>query len=295
MTTDISNAGGGLLINAHVQAGVPSGYVTAVSDAITYFEAKFNNDVTMNIDFKFAPLGGNGVAESQTFLSAYNYSGAVGALKATDAGIAADAGLRVPGSDPFPVSTFTPANELLLTHAEAAAIGLNSPDDNRNNTTLDATVTLNSNLEYFNPPGAIRGAFDAVSTLEHEISEVMGRQCGSSGRELVGTTDALFRFHSGHLDTSTGIGDYFSINGGVTNLHGALGEPNGGDLADWNIQTDDCVGFAIPGVVQKFTAADVRVMEANGWHQGGAATPTDLLASSPIGPSLVAVTSTLQG
>jgi hypothetical protein len=77
----------------------------------------------------------------------------------------------------------------------------------------------------------------------------------------------LFRYASiGHIDTTNGIGDYFSINGGHVSLHNNLGEPGGGDLADWNSASIDCVGFAQTGMRQVFTGADIRVMEAIGWN-----------------------------
>ena len=95
----------------------------------------------------------------------------------------------------------------------------------------------------------------------------MGRRCGSSSPgAFLATPLALFRYTpSGEIDTTNNIGDYFSIDGGVTDLQPDMGETNGGDLADWNISTDDCVGFGVPGIVQEFTAVDVQVMEALGW------------------------------
>jgi hypothetical protein len=145
---------------------------------------------------------------------------------------------------------------------------LPSPDSNPLNTNLDATVTLNSNDPFsFDPShGVGPGQFDAVSTLEHEISEVFGRQCGSNGATgLIGEPFALFRYRSpGNLDTTSNIGDYFSIDGGVNSIHNNMGEP-GADLADWNSRSDDCVGFGVAGRAQHFTAADVHVMEAIGW------------------------------
>ena len=83
----------------------------------------------------------------------------------------------------------------------------------------------------------MQGDFDAVPVLEHEISEVMGRQLGTnntSDNNLLPSAMALFRYSSsGVVDTSGSYANgYFSINGGVTDLEPDTGE-QGGDLADW--------------------------------------------------------------
>jgi hypothetical protein len=160
-----------------------------------------------------------------------------------------------------------------MTAADARAIGFSTSD------IQDAIVTLNSNLSYTNSAKVPSGDFYAPGVLEHEISETMGRQCGSSSPgSLLAAPEALFRYSSPNvIDTTNGIGDFFSING-TTVIHSAMGEPGGGDLADWNTATGDCAGFAVQGRAQHFTAADVRVMEALGWSIGGAAV-------TPLAPS----------
>jgi hypothetical protein len=252
-------------INASFGAGVPSGYVTSVDEAISYFEHKFHNQVTENIKFDFAPLGGNAVAQSQTQLESGGYATIANNLFNTDAGITADQGLMLPRSDPF-------GGNFFITVPEAAAIGFSTPN------ILDATVTLNSKLSYTSNPNNVGpGQYDAVGVLEHEISETMGRICGSNGGSgLLPAPEALFRYRSpGHIDTTDGIGDHFSING-TTSLHAHMGE-SGGDLADWTQANSDCVGFAVQGIKQVFSAADVRVMEALGWNTAGA-------AATPLSP-----------
>ena len=274
---DNSATAGDLTINAvdadaPATAAVPAGFDQAVNTAISYFENTFHpeHSVYLNIDFKYEPLAGGtagGLAESGTYLTNVSYSNVRSHLIGTDAGIPADAGLVLPTGDPFGFLGF---GDLRLTHSQEAVIGLPSPDSNPLNTTLDADITLNSSDNFSWNPSAGVGPrqYDAVSTLEHEISEVFGRQCGGSApHSLVPEPLALFRFDSSTeaVDTTNNIGDYFSINGGQTSLHYGMGEGGGGDLADWNSRTTDCCGFGWQGHRQTFTGADVRVMEALGW------------------------------
>jgi hypothetical protein len=266
-----SNAAtGALTINAVPDApaaAVPAGFQQAVNAAISFFDTTFHpeHSVYLNIDFKYAPLSGGAVAETSSFLRQNSYSAIRDHLRATDAGIPADAGLFVPNGNPF--NPFG-LGDLWSTLSQQAVIGLPSPDSNPLNTNLDATITLNSNNAYsWNPSAGVGpNQFDAVSTLEHEISEVFGRQCGSNvPNGLRPEPFALFRYdRSVAIDTTHGIGDYFSINGGQTSIHNGMGEP-GADLADWNSATSDCCGFAVRGMAQHFSTADVRVMEAMGW------------------------------
>ena len=269
-----SSSDGGLTINATFGAGVPAGLVNAADVAIAFFETTFSANVTMNITFDWAPLGSRTVAESSSTRDPYSYSSVIDALAAVDGSIPADQGLVLPPTDPFPASANNPSDYLWLTSSEAAAIGLSSPDSRPTNTTLDATITLNSNNSYSFYPSLGVGSDqqDAVGTFEHEISEVMGRQCGQNNAAGTGFTAeplALFRYtSSGQIDTTDNyVDDYFSINGGVTDLQSGMGEPNG-DLADWDSSTSDCCGIGVQGIVQGFTPVDVRVMEALGWAPG---------------------------
>ncbi len=276
VTATDSSSGGGLIINATFGAGVPAGLVNAADVAIAFFETTFSANVTMNITFDWAPLGTSGSVAStlDAPYTYYSYSSVIGALTAVDGSIPADQGLAPPpANDPFPAGGLNESNELLLTNSQAAVLGFPSPDSSPTNTTVDATTTLNSDFSYSFYPGLGVGSdqFDAVGTLEHEISEVLGRQCGGNavGSGFIAEPLALFRYTpSGQIDTTDDIGDYFSINGGVTDLltdeQVSMGESMG-DLADWNSSTVDCAGSGVRGIVQYFTPVDVQVMEALGW------------------------------
>src|ERR1700677_1650158 len=284
-----------MIINATINsAGAPAGFASAVDDAIQYFEKTFTNQLTLNITFDWGSVGG--VAETFTYLNAYSYSSVIAALAGQDNGIAADRGVVLPSSDPFPAGTTanyaiaTPANTLWLTNAEATVLGLSSYNSSATNINQDATITLNSGNSYnFNPAlGGVAGEYDAAPLLEHEISEVMGRQLGgnnSSDDGLLPEPLALFRYSSpGVVDTSDNYaGGYFSIDGGKTDLRPDMGEQNG-DLADWGgPASDDVVGYAQIGVAQSFTPVDVQVMEALGWD------PTDTTPPSLVHEGSVSV------
>jgi len=261
-------------IKAAFGAGVSAGYKAAVNAAIAYFTTTFNPEhpVYLNIKFDWGPLGPGAVAQSSTAVNACPFANVVAALPQVDKDIPADKGLELPDSNPF-------GGSMNATNSQEAAMGLFSPDGSTH-TSSDATVTLNSNLAYsFDPSQGVKPSqFDAVGVLEHEVSEVMGRQCGgSSPGSLFPEPFALFRYDaSGTIDTTNGINDYFALNDKGSFIHSHMGEPNGNDLADWNSLTDDCVGFAGQGRVQTFSAADVRVMEALGWRTGGGAAVTTL-------------------
>ena len=206
----------GFLIHAQDAANVPAALRKAIVSAISFFETTFEpeHNVYMNIAFKWAPLAGDGVGESRTAVPATPFANVVAALPQVDREIADDKGLKLPDTNPF-------GGSMNATNSQTAVMGLFSPDGSPSNTTLDSTITLNSHDSFtFDPSnGVAAGTFDAVGVLEHEISEVMGRQCGGSDGNLFPEPFALFRYDSSHqIDTSSGIGDYFSLNGTVSSM-----------------------------------------------------------------------------
>ena len=152
-------------------------------------------------------------------------------------------------------------------------MGLTNVDDpNTGGDGSDASITLNSSNSYnFSADGgAVQGEYDAVPVLEHEISEVMGRQLGTNNannNNLLPSAMALFRYSSnGVVDTSGSYANaYFSINGGVTDLEHNMGE-KGGDLADWGTSTVDTFGYGNTDTALEVTPVDFQAMEALGWN-----------------------------
>ena len=60
MTTHSS---GGFVINATIGAGAPTGFASAVDDAIGYFEDALTNNLTMNITFDCDTMPSPALAE----------------------------------------------------------------------------------------------------------------------------------------------------------------------------------------------------------------------------------------
>ena len=130
------------------------------------------------------------------------------------------------------------------------------------NAGLAGTVALNFNLLDTSRANAPAGQYDLLSTVAHEVDEVLG--IGGQGSTLAqgGTQPAatklgaldLFRY-SGvgtRTFTSTATGPaYFSINGGVTNLVN-FNQTAGGDFADWGDGTTDGQGNTPPQTQDAF-------------------------------------------
>ena len=235
----------GLVINASYDSSIsdlatssPSLYsaVTgAITDAIQFFESHISNAITINIDFGFGEvegmaLGGNALGESSSvYGSTVSYHTLLHALQnhATTANDIAAVG-TLPANSPVGNSPFA------VPDAEAKALGLMAA----NSAGIDGYVGLSSTAAFTYDPNnpAVSGEFNAISVLEHEISEVMGRteSLGTyTGANFYSPLD-LFRYSApGVRDLTPGPG-YFSIDSGQTNLATFNDPTSGGDAADWS-------------------------------------------------------------
>lgn len=114
---------------------------------------------------------------------------------------------------------------------------------------LDGTVTL-SNAVPFAHSGhywVTPYMYSPISALEHEISEILGRQGFGPGGTLQGPLDQLPR-------------NAFEL---------PLNGNAGGDYYDWaSGVSGDAFGSAAPGVPQNISQADVNVMSALGYSLG---------------------------
>ena len=110
--------------------------------------------------------------------------------------------------------------------------------------------------------------YDFKGAVEHEITEVMGRQLllGAPGY----TALDLARYSApGVPDTSATFGGYASADDGVTNL-GTFNTNHNGDPGDWQGYTNDSFNaFSDPAVRNPMSANDLAVMNAIGWTNGG--------------------------
>ncbi len=241
----------------------------AVNYAAQQFQTLFNDPVKINITV-------SGVADtsvfgqsSSTLRGYYTYSQIHTALVA-DAKGANDALAiaSLPANDP------TAANggaDYVVTRAEAKAMGM-LPSDS----TQDGTIKFGAGYSWaFDPANrAVSGQYDFIGVVEHEISEVMGRQ-GITGSNLGNGGPNfdpldLFRYTAAGVRgaSNNGGGVYFSINGGVTNLityNNAAS--NGLDTADWaSGQGNDAFNqYSNGGVLNGITAVDLQQMDVIGW------------------------------
>ena len=128
---------------------------------------------------------------------------------------------------------------------------------------------------------ASSGNYDAVGALQHEFTEVMGRvgSVGASVATNVYTPLDLFRYTStNNSNPSQGTPeraltqqgpntDYFSINGGATNLGNYNASDGSEDFSDWSTaMTNDPFGDAFPGVTEPMSGNDAIEVAAIGWN-----------------------------
>jgi len=117
---------------------------------------------------------------------------------------------------------------------------------------------------------------DAINTLEHEISEAMGRIGGLGDQNDVWSTMDLFRYSSAQVpDYQNGVDNaytYFSSDGGKTlsalsfhNEYDGFIKEDTEDTADFTQQ--DVFGTVSVGETNQFSQTDFDVMDALGWDQ----------------------------
>jgi len=271
----------GLVFNVKYDAsvaGAPAGFTTAFNNAIQYIESKFSDPITINMNVGWGEINGNNLSPGLLGQSLTNQQGFYSyaqmktaltndATTSTDATAVAN----LPSADPYGGTKF------VMSNAEAKALGLLAG----NSTGVDGYVGFNKNASYtFDPNNrGVSGKYDFIGLAEHEITEVMGRyglgQNGaSSGRY---SPIDLFRYLSpGTLDLNPANGAYFSIDGGKTAINTYNGT-GGGDLSDWKGTTHDAFNASVTsGVLNPFSAGDLKLMDAIGYDLVSVPEPASL-------------------
>jgi len=242
-------------------SGAPAGFKTAVQAAVSFFEQTFTNNVTLNITFGWAALGGGAAAENNFYADTYTYS-QMKSLLTVRAKSPDDmtAYATLPTSDPTPGGNSTWA----LTVGQEKALGISA------SAPYDDYVQLNSSLAWtFDPNNrAVPGEYDAIGAIEHEISEGAFGRIGDLNLDGFYTPLDLFRYSlPGVRNFSLGADTWFSIDG--THLLQEFNNHNqfGGDVADWypTIQGDS-FGDAYSGVVGAVTPTDLKELDILGWN-----------------------------
>ena len=265
-----SNNLSGFVINVSYDQSVsslPAGFVAAINDVISYYESIFSAPITVNIDVGFGEIDGQqlqsgALGESETFLGNYSYSDVVNALAGVDPSAAASLPSSMPVSGAMWIGT-----------AEAKALGLPLQQPS---TDIDGFAGFSNAYSFAYDPNnrAISGEYDFIGVVEHEFTEVMGR-IDLFGESIDQTTgySLLDMFHYTAPGTRTYTGrtaNYFSANGGTTNLDYFNANPQG-DLGDWasSAGADSYLAFTPTDEEDTVSQSDITEMNALGYSAFG--------------------------
>lgn len=223
--------------------GIDSRALDGFLAAASRWEGSFSDNMNVNLDVAFAPLGPNVLGSTAAAQSLFSYASVRAALNAdrTSADdIAATAQLQPGGAfnlllnrtsnSPNGSGSATPfldndgdANNstIRISTADAKALGLRAG----NNPASDASITFNSNFTFdFDPSNGIAAnAFDFVGVATHEIGHALGFLSGvdildnnsppvsgpvpDAVLTFVSTLD-LFRFSTTSVGFGTGVFDW---------------------------------------------------------------------------------------
>lgn len=283
-------------------------YTAAIQTAVNYFQSVITTPITVNISFGWGEVGGKPVtALGASSFSAINitYAQLLAAAKATltTSPVQVAALATLPATDPTNGATFSVAI------ADATALGLNT-----DNTPASGAVGLSSSTTWAWTQNNIPpGASDAIGTIEHEISEVLGRS-DEGGKNNAYTLLDLFRYTAANGLSTNPIGaqagardqpfvvgynanapSYFSYNGTTKTLLYETPEnvAGGADVGDWapSVPSDsfgDATTNATPDLVSPTDLAEMNVI---GYTLTGNALPANLSGSGTSGILMTGKTS----
>lgn len=265
------------------QFGANAGnFQTAANKATLAFTSIFNDPINVNITMS-AVAGTSILGQSNSFIFAVPYTNLRNAVVAdatsSDDALAIGATGSVVAADPNVGGTWW------VTRAQRKALGLAADD-----LTNDGTCTFGAGFTYdYDPSNGIgAGQIDMVGVMMHEISEVMGRigiALGTVGGNANSVTllDNFSYSAAGTKALGNPVGNYFSINGGTTNLK-VFNSVSGGDTRDWASGSDDSFNaFSSSGVVNPLTTVGIQSMDVIGY------TLTPTAAPEPGAIALVAL------
>ena len=281
----------------------PSTFKTIVEEAFQFYADTFTTTtpVTLYYTVGFGEVGGIplGNTEFGEELPSQNsdetYADLLNAMSANATSSAQqEAVASLPTTDPTGGATLymTTAEEkaLGLTNADTEATSASNPDD-------ELGIGYTGNLDYSANPNDVPASYqyELIGTVEHEISEGMGRLSDLYDATSYAPMD-LFRFSANDPNntepanrvlTADENPSYFSINDGATDLGDWNSYTSEGDLGDWALSNpyvpNSYNDGAAPGVVDPITASDVTLMNVLGYD---VATPTE----APTFANAVAVT-----
>ncbi len=246
----------------------------AVTAAINYIETEFasnipaiinngtiTNGVTINIAFDHGTLNGqplnsgSGASRSQSNAYLFTWPQIKSLLASAPAVDPTGGGFFYLPFAEMKALGFAGGSTIAATSAEVDGyIALN---------TISNGATLDYNLNDLTIPGEI----NAVGAIEHEITEVFGRLSilglQSAATNPIYTLMDLYRYSAPGVPTlNAGASDYFSLNGGTTDLATYNNAANGGDAGDWaaSVTNDAFDASLIMGSPDTISAVDSSVL-----------------------------------
>jgi Ca2+-binding RTX toxin-like protein len=305
-------ASAGLTINVNYDPSITSlqssnptlytEYTSAIQTAVQFWEGNISNPITVSIDFGWGEADNQavtGLGESYTDMQSVPYSQLYNALKATETTSAVQlaAVASLPASDPTTGGTWE------VPDSEAQALGLMPVAS-----ASPQWVGLGSQIQWsWSQSNVASNTYDAIGTLEHEISETLGRldDAGTSGRQTnIYTPLDLFRYTAANGSATAppgapaGVRDepfvagynpnaysYFSYNGTTVTLpyDTPAQVARGDDIADWNSVPDDSFdGLTAPGAPDLVSAIDLQEMNVLGYDLASATPSTPISGLSVV-------------
>jgi hypothetical protein len=276
-------------------AAAPAAFKACVNAVCQFYETLFTNPVTVTIDVGFGESDGQTLAATNLGQSNYRYVGVSYAVALSGLQAAA-----APGSQNLPATAPVFAS-IELTVAQAYALGVLGNVTFGGPTGYVGFSSVNS--FFYDPTQSLpvpKGEYDFMGTVEHEISEVMGRTSFYNLSGTYGVLD-LYRYAApGVLQTGSGNPAYFSIDGGSTDLRDFNNFQTGdkGDLGDWspNLHSADAYNDkSASAVINSVGAVDKTVMAAIGWSESANAASLTPAAAVPHLGAAAAVIDVLSG
>ncbi|HXI71168.1 MAG TPA: NF038122 family metalloprotease [Verrucomicrobiae bacterium] len=229
--------------------GTPQFAIDGFNAAAGLWSSRLADNITVNIEIGFTPLGANIIGGTDSSFIETTYSQMAQALAAhrtsaddyssyaaLPAGSSYNRLINHTSDNPNGANSSTPyvdtMNRVGLTTANAKALGLLAPDSS-----LDATIIFSSDFSFdFNHDTVAPGKIDFIGAAAHEIGHALGFISGVDdidglngaypGDTFSSNLIDLFRYSALSLAQGAGVTDYtadprekfFSADGGLTSI-----------------------------------------------------------------------------
>lgn len=256
----------------------PQAFKDALTYAADYLDNLITNDITVTIEvgygtFEGKAFGSNVFAEGGPEAGEnVSYANLVTDLNhSANSADDTTAYGNLPAQSPYGDTTY------YLSPAQQKAFGLLSANSSEVDGAVGFATEQNGDFNYSITDRAMPNEYDFVGVALHELTHALGRIADF----VIGgdpTILDLFRYSApGVIDTSGRIHaqDYFSIDGGTTNLDNF--DATGSDPGDWGVNSgaaaDDANNaYVDPDVVNAFTQTDIAEMDVLGFNVNPSAT-----------------------